>query len=785
MPQVVTQLIVDASGAKTGVADFESAMKRAKGAAVDAGEATASSFERAQSRWTSSLAKTDPIIKAQIAMEKDLARQREIGANAVKLGIASQEAANTQLAKVSQQHQAYIASLNSAGNATKQLGTQTGLARHELINLSRQAQDVGVSLASGQSPFTVLIQQGSQIMDVFASSQAGIRGFFSQAIGWAGRFLTSTAGIVTSLGAIAVGAIYMATQFSRASTTIEEALEKQNSLLKEGKALLDARTSAEARASLQSREQTQFETLQNQLDLQIKLNQAMEDAANISRRRATRPTEVPNEMGVAPTAFAALSDPGLDKMTAAFVALKEAQAAGLPGLKQYNAELAKIGLAHPELALIVQDMIKAGESGLQLENAAQRAKAMSDALAGIATNAQMAAVGLGSIAQFQVNNAQAEQAAAATERQAVATMQLAQTYPGISIETAKQLAQHNAQLPVLQAITGAQQMAAQYAADWANALAMGKSEADAAAIATMNLEKSQASATANVMRQVEALKDQNAMIKAARNGTEATTAAAIAYKNAIASGAHETSAAALKAETLKNNLLQAGSAAGTLASNLVAARNAAQEAAQAASDAAYEAALSSQSGGFFTGGPHAGSSGNTAMNNSAFSTYLGNQRLGLDWGDIRTNPLGAGGVGRITLSESGLAKVQKAMEDLTKSTNDLAETNKDLLSPYYSQDPRTSRIGFRSQGMADGGWVDVPGTPSANDNMVATIPVASGERIYVDAMPEKRGGKGGSSQTINISIPVTINGAANADQVRRTMYQVGQAAAKQLAASSK
>ena len=83
---------------------------------------------------------------------------------------------------------------------------QTGLARHELINLGRQAQDVGVSLASGQSPFTVLVQQGSQIADVFATSSGTLRGFFSQAIGWAGRFLTSTAGIATSVAAIGVGA---------------------------------------------------------------------------------------------------------------------------------------------------------------------------------------------------------------------------------------------------------------------------------------------------------------------------------------------------------------------------------------------------------------------------------------------------------------------------------------------------------------------------------------------------------------------------------------------------
>jgi hypothetical protein len=72
---------------------------------------------------------------------------------------------------------------NSAGRAATaadRLQRQTGLARHELVNLSRQAQDIGVSLASGQSPFTVLIQQGTQVADVFANSQGSVRGFGGQ-----------------------------------------------------------------------------------------------------------------------------------------------------------------------------------------------------------------------------------------------------------------------------------------------------------------------------------------------------------------------------------------------------------------------------------------------------------------------------------------------------------------------------------------------------------------------------------------------------------------------------
>jgi hypothetical protein len=82
--------------------------------------------------------------------------------------------------------------------------------------------------------------------------------------------------------------------------------------------------------------------------------------------------------------------------------------------------------------------------------------------------------------------------------------------------------------------------------------------------------------------------------------------------------------------------------------------------------------------------------------------------------------------------------------------------------------------------MASGGYVDVPGGSSANDNMLATIPVASGERIYVDPMTGRRGTASGGNLTINISSPVMIAGNASKDDVGRTMFQNNQNLAKQL-----
>ena len=116
--------------------------------------------------------------------------------------------------------------------------------------------------------------------------------------------------------------------------------------------------------------------------------------------------------------------------------------------------------------------------------------------------------------------------------------------------------------------------------------------------------------------------------------------------------------------------------------------------------------------------------------------------------------------------QQAIVDLKQAMEQLTQSTNDLNATNQDLLSPYYTQDP----CGHRTSDFARRVWrVAVTSTYRAAtrpiDNMIASIPVASGERIYVDPMTGRRG-TGGGSLTINISSPVLINGNANKDEVR-------------------
>lgn len=146
--QVVTQLIVDASGVKQTEAQFVASMEKMKKAAVDAGTTTATSFERAQQRWTQSLGTTDPVIKAQIAQQQALARQQAVNDQAVKLGIATQAAANAQLDRVRQKYQEHIDSAQRAQLASTRFGQALTGVTGQLVALSAGLGPVGVALAS-------------------------------------------------------------------------------------------------------------------------------------------------------------------------------------------------------------------------------------------------------------------------------------------------------------------------------------------------------------------------------------------------------------------------------------------------------------------------------------------------------------------------------------------------------------------------------------------------------------------------------------------------------------
>ena len=186
-------------GSSQGLDKLEGELKKvassADGVTVSFEHASRSqlSAEAAYKRLSSSI---DPAYRAQQQIEKGTNTLNR----AFQQGVIDQEQYNRSLNQLKTKYTEVSAANDNLINKSK-------LSSYELINLSRQAQDVGVSLASGQSPFTVLIQQGPQIFDVFASSKAGFSGFAQQVLGFVARnpFLVLAGGIA-AVGAAAVGA---------------------------------------------------------------------------------------------------------------------------------------------------------------------------------------------------------------------------------------------------------------------------------------------------------------------------------------------------------------------------------------------------------------------------------------------------------------------------------------------------------------------------------------------------------------------------------------------------
>lgn len=164
--------------------------------------------------------RVDTTHRAQTAFERDVRTLTQAQAQ----GLVPQERLNELLTLSAQRYNQTVAATGNAAKGTQQFTQQAGLARHELVNLGRQANDVVVSLAGGQGLGTVLLQQGSQIADVFVAGQGSVRGFASQAIGWLGRFAASAAGAATGAAAIGAGALYAASSWADAQREIDRSL---------------------------------------------------------------------------------------------------------------------------------------------------------------------------------------------------------------------------------------------------------------------------------------------------------------------------------------------------------------------------------------------------------------------------------------------------------------------------------------------------------------------------------------------------------------------------------
>lgn len=237
MSQVVSLLTIDARGAETGSALYVRSMQAAQAAVDrirDAEERAAAARARSLGlmtaqqdglsktarAWEKLRASVDPAISQQ----KDIERATLAADAAFRRGLATQQEAARVVDMVKARYQTAATANDNFATSAANVNKQTGLARHELINLGRQVQDIGTQLAMGQSPMQVLAAQAAQVADIFMSTQGSIGGFLRQVGGGALRFAMSGAGLATGAATIGAGAAYSAYSYAEAQKEVQKAL---------------------------------------------------------------------------------------------------------------------------------------------------------------------------------------------------------------------------------------------------------------------------------------------------------------------------------------------------------------------------------------------------------------------------------------------------------------------------------------------------------------------------------------------------------------------------------
>ena len=110
-------------------------------------------------------AKYSPLYAAQ---REYLATLRDLNSLEARTALTERERA-TAITRTKEAFASQVTAIRAAG-------AETGLAAHQMTNLGYQVNDIVTGLASGQSPFMIMAQQGGQVQQILASGQGGVTG---------------------------------------------------------------------------------------------------------------------------------------------------------------------------------------------------------------------------------------------------------------------------------------------------------------------------------------------------------------------------------------------------------------------------------------------------------------------------------------------------------------------------------------------------------------------------------------------------------------------------------
>jgi hypothetical protein len=267
--------------------------------------------------------------------------------------------------------------------------------RGQTANLAAQFQDIGVQLASGTSPLTVALQQGTQISAVLGEGRGGAAGAV-KSLGAAFASVVSPVSLLT-IGAIALGGALLQylTGAGEKIPDLDDHLKTHANLIKDIK---DAY--GEAAAGVDAYAAKSVAVLETQLRASIRTLQAeLEAAANSITSSATKitPSLASIEMGISEGVSPSEITAKYGAFSAAIRQLQEETARGEPNIRAFRDAVAAIANADPanaELQRLAQELLATTDGALKAQSA------LGEAQRAIALMGQTAAGEIGKIAEL-------------------------------------------------------------------------------------------------------------------------------------------------------------------------------------------------------------------------------------------------------------------------------------------------------------------------------------------------------------------------------------------------
>lgn len=184
-------------------------------------------------------------------------------ANDTKSAISSLDGQVAKLPKDIPLAQGLGAVAPAAAEATKSVGLTT----QQMGLMQFQLQDMAVGLSSGQSPFTVITQQGSQIVQMF-SGGTGVLGALKAVGTGILSFVTNPLNLaVVGFGLAASAGVAFYNYITSAGSTAADVMERHEKLLTRIKDAYDANTQSLKRYSAETRNTMLAEALRDEREL--------------------------------------------------------------------------------------------------------------------------------------------------------------------------------------------------------------------------------------------------------------------------------------------------------------------------------------------------------------------------------------------------------------------------------------------------------------------------------------------------------------------------------------